>query len=74
MGAFYIASYGNSTKFKATVHNHIKGQGPGISPGNYSMTPGFFHRKQKEKKTKRTSELFNIWKLLTSTAVAPAYL
>ena len=39
MGAFYITSYGNSTKFKATVHNHIKaiirGQGPGISPGNY---------------------------------------
>ena len=39
MGGFYITSYGNSTKCKETVHNHIKavikGQGSGISPGNY---------------------------------------
>ena len=39
MGAFFITSYGNSTKCKETVHNHIKAimkeQGPGISPGNY---------------------------------------
>ena len=39
MGAFFITSYGNSTKCKETAHNHIKAimkaQGPGISPGNY---------------------------------------
>ena len=39
MGAFYITPYSNSTKCKETAHSHIKaimkGQGPGISPGNY---------------------------------------
>ena len=57
MGAFYITSYGNSTKFKATVHNHIKaiikGQGQGISPGNYKHDTWLLSQKTKGKENQK---------------------